>query len=102
MDRRKLLGAFGLTICAYLALKMKKKRQTRRFKIRPINRQRSDKGPVHYYTKIKSLDPAQFFKLTRMTNAVFEKLHLKVASFIKKQKRTDGISSEDRLVITLQ
>lgn len=102
MDRRRLIGALGLTICAYLALKLRKRRQTRRFKIRPTNRQRSNKGPVSCYAKIKSLDQGQFFKLTRMTVAVFEKLHLKLASVIKKQNRTDGISSEDRLVITLQ
>lgn len=102
MDRQRLIAALGLTICAYLALKMKKRRQTRRFKIRPTNRQRSDKESLHYHTKIKSLDSEEFFKLTRMTLPVFEKLHLKVAPAIKKQRRTDGISSEDRLVITLQ
>jgi len=102
MYKRILLGAFGLVICAYLASATQRKKQVRRYKVRPINRQRMVGGSFYYYQKMKKLDEPQFFKYTRMTHSVFQKLLTKVGPFIKKQKRKDGISPEERLVITLQ
>nr|CAI5852868.1 unnamed protein product [Callosobruchus analis] len=51
---------------------------------------------------MKQWDTEQFFKYTRMTLPVFEKLLSKIAPQIQHQYRSDGISPEERLVITLQ
>jgi hypothetical protein len=51
---------------------------------------------------MKSWDREQFFKYTRMTTHVFEMLLIKVKPIIEKNKRSDGISAEERLIITLQ
>lgn len=94
-------GAFALIILA-LAAKLKKKRQKRRFKIRPINRSRRLKGGFNYYKNMKALDADQFFKFTRMNVPVFQQLLKIVKPRIAKNERSDGISAEERLVITLQ
>nr|CAI5866062.1 unnamed protein product [Callosobruchus analis] len=75
---------------------------TKQFKRRPINRDRRRTGNYSYYLKIKQWDTEQFFKYTRMTIPVFEKLLLKIAPKIQHQYRSDGISCEERLVLTLQ
>nr|CAI5854602.1 unnamed protein product [Callosobruchus analis] len=77
-------------------------KQTRRPERRPINRDRRRTGNYSYYLKMKQWDTEQFFKYTRMTIPVFEKLLLKIAPKIQHQYRSDGISCEERLVITLQ
>lgn len=51
---------------------------------------------------MKTWDPEQFFKYTRMSIPVFEKLLSKVRNMIEKQYRSDGIAPEERLIITLQ
>nr|CAI5859287.1 unnamed protein product [Callosobruchus analis] len=51
---------------------------------------------------MKSWDTQQFFKYTRMNVQVFEKLLVKIKESIAKQTRSDGISAEERLIITLQ
>nr|CAH7749890.1 unnamed protein product [Callosobruchus chinensis] len=78
------------------------RRRTRRFKTRPINRTRRATGNYSYYQKMKSWDPEQFFKYTRMTIPVFENLLKKIKPRIRKQYRSDSITAEERLVITLQ
>lgn len=77
-------------------------RQRRQFKVRPINRFRRISGNYQYYEKMKSWDAPQLFKYTRMTLPVFKKLLHLIKHKINKQIRSDGISSEERLVITLQ
>nr|CAI5848937.1 unnamed protein product [Callosobruchus analis] len=86
----------------YVAMKLKRNRRQRRFKVRPINRARHEEGGFQYYLKMKSWDTQQFFKYTRMNVQVFEKLLVKIKESIAKQTRSDGISAEEmRLVITL-
>lgn len=103
MDFVDLIALFGLNIIIYAALKLKRKRRQRRYKIRPINRGRSTRDAgLGYYKKMKTWDLPQFFKYTRMTVPVFEKLLSKIKSQITKQKRQDGIVAEERLIITLQ
>nr|CAI5858488.1 unnamed protein product [Callosobruchus analis] len=95
-----VLAALGVLVCGYAAYLAKGR--ARRFKRRPINRDRRRTGNYSYYLKIKQWDTEQFFKYTRMTIPVFEKLLLKIAPKIQHQYRSDGISCEERLVITLQ
>lgn len=99
-----LLAALGLMLCAHAVLRVKRngQKRQRRFKVRPINRTRKSSGNFQYYRKMKTWDKEQFFKYTRMTTVVFEKLLSKIKSRIQKQYRVDGISPEERLVITLQ
>lgn len=96
------LAVCGLILCSYAAYLVTNRRRQRRFKVRPINRARRTSGNFNYYKKMKSWDPEQFFKYTRMTVPVFEKLLTKVRAKIGKQFRSDGISPEQRLVVTLQ
>nr|CAI5830753.1 unnamed protein product [Callosobruchus analis] len=58
---------------------------------RPINRDRRRTGNYSYYLKMKQWDTEQFFKYTRMTIPVFEKLILKIAPKIQHQYRSDDI-----------
>lgn len=93
------LGLIGLLMCILVGLNVKRQR---RFKIRPINRARNSKSNFQYYRKMKTWDQEQFFKFTRMTIPVFQKLLNKVTLRLSKQIRSDGISGEHRLVLTLQ
>ncbi|KAL1516087.1 hypothetical protein ABEB36_000011 [Hypothenemus hampei] len=99
---RKAFGALGLFLCIYVAIKLKKRRQLRLYKVRPINRNRRKTGNYRYYKDMKLKDSSQFFKYTCMTVSMFDKLLKKVSSKITKQTRSDGICPEQRLVITLQ
>lgn len=96
-----ILLQFALVLCLCAAQKLSCGRH-RRYKIRPINRERRQFGNFQYYKKMKQWDSEQFFKFTRMTRPVFEMLLGKVKPIISKQKRSDGISAEERLIITLQ
>ncbi|KAJ8913882.1 hypothetical protein NQ315_005679 [Exocentrus adspersus] len=50
---------------------------------------------------MKSCDAEQSFKYTRMTVPIFKKLVNKIPK-ISKQRRSDGISAEERIAVTLQ
>jgi hypothetical protein len=63
IDEKVLLGTFGLLLCSYIILKTNRRR--RRYKTRPINRQRKTQGS-YYFLKMKAADPEQFFKYTRL------------------------------------
>lgn len=95
------LAMYILVLGSYAAYLTSRQRR-RRFKVRPINRARRTFGNFNYYRKMKSWDDEQFFKYTRMTVPVLEKLLNKVKTKISKQYRSDGITPEERLVITLQ
>ncbi|KAJ8914187.1 hypothetical protein NQ315_015960 [Exocentrus adspersus] len=95
------IAAFAGVLCLYALVKSKNKRQNRRFKVRPINRARRQKGGFQYFKKMKSCDAEQFFKYTRMTVPIFQKLVNKIPK-ISKQRRSDGISAEERIAVTLQ
>lgn len=96
------VAALAGVLCLYALVKLKNKKQNRRFKVRPLNRARRQKGGFQYFKKMKACDSEQFFKYTRMTVPIFNKLLDKISQKISKQKRSDGISAEERLVITLQ
>ncbi|KAL1489235.1 hypothetical protein ABEB36_014168 [Hypothenemus hampei] len=102
MDDKQLLGVLGALLCVAAALKNRKKRNKRRFKVRPMNRRRKILGGYQYYKNIKSWDSQQFFKYTRLNKAAFQKLLNFIRPEIKIQPRSDGILPEERLVITLQ
>ncbi|CAH1372814.1 unnamed protein product [Tenebrio molitor] len=89
IDEKVLLGTFGLLLCSYVTLKTNRRR--RRYKTRPINRQRRTQGSYNYFLKMKAADPEQFFKYTRMTVPVFEHLLSLVSQKISRGKRSDGI-----------
>jgi uncharacterized Fe-S cluster-containing radical SAM superfamily protein len=48
---------------------------------------------------MKSWDREQFFKYTRMTIHVFQMVLKTVKPIIEKNKRSDGVSAEERLII---
>jgi uncharacterized Fe-S cluster-containing radical SAM superfamily protein len=100
MAEEGILLSLALLLCAVI-IKLKQKGH-RRYKVRPINRERRKLGNFQCYIKMKSWDREQFFKYTRMTTHVFEMLLKKVKPIIEKNKRSDGISAEERLIITLQ
>lgn len=80
-----------------------RKVRIRRFKTRPMNRNRNKEGvyvTVFSGMKNKEVDENQFFKYTRMTMKLFEYL-LQVRSFLQKDGKTK-LSSEHRLLITIQ
>jgi hypothetical protein len=64
IEEKVLLGTFGLLLCSYVILKTNRRR--RRYKTRPINRQRKTQGSYNYFLKMKAADPEQFFKYTRL------------------------------------
>lgn len=100
LDSTVLMGLLGVTLCLYYV--KSKTRARRRFKVRPINTARKRMGGFQYYKNMKTWDKEQFFKYTRMTHIAFEKLLQLIKSQIQRQLRSDGISPEERLVITLQ
>ncbi|KAJ8964718.1 hypothetical protein NQ314_004683 [Rhamnusium bicolor] len=51
---------------------------------------------------MKSDDPEQFFKYTRMTTMVFDYLLSKLKNKLKRRKISDQICPEEKLAITLQ
>ncbi|KAJ8964848.1 hypothetical protein NQ314_004566 [Rhamnusium bicolor] len=78
-------------------------RTSRRWKTRTIYRDRKQSG---FYTvtflKMKSDDPEQFFKYTRMTTMVFDYLLSKLKNKLKRRRISDQICPEEKLAITLQ
>ena len=102
IETDNLCATLGMILCVYAALKITKIRRRRRFKTRPINRKRRLSGNFQYYINMKVWDLDQFFKYTRMTPPVFEKLLTWVKPHIQKEHRSDDITAEERLVITLQ
>lgn len=97
-----LLGMLGLTLCSYMLTLQDKKKRHRRFKVRPINKARKQSGGYQYYKKMRTWDEEQYFKYTRMNKSSFNKLLSFTKPHITKQYRSDGISAEERLIITLQ
>ncbi|XP_050505859.1 uncharacterized protein LOC126884104 [Diabrotica virgifera virgifera] len=102
-----LLGAVGLLLCAAVLENARRRtitrpRRQRRYKTRPINRNRKMKNAYNYFLNMKRADEEQFFKYTRMTVPVFNELLSLVKRKISKRKIKDGISEEERLALTLQ
>jgi len=87
------------------ALNLKGKKRIRRYKVRPINRQRRKEGL--FATVLKDMvnmetDHTQFFKYTRMSPAQFGHLLKLVKPIIQKDESKNPISPAERLVMTLQ
>ncbi|KYN10426.1 hypothetical protein ALC57_17443 [Trachymyrmex cornetzi] len=74
-------------------MKVHKKRTNRRWWVHPINVRRNQ--------ELKDY-PDKFFKYTRMSLEVFNKLLIKITSFLEKNSRRESLSPEHRLAITLR
>lgn len=107
MDEESVLvggtvAVFLLILAARNALRRRRNRRVRRFRTRPINRQRAQRNQFVYFMDMKRRDPAQFFKFTRMNVDLFDELLGLVESRIRRRTISDGITPEQRLAITLQ
>ena len=79
-----------------------KKRQNRRWWIRPVNQQRKKFGFYSVLVNImRTKDQEEFFKFTRMSLNQFKNLHSLVDQQLTKNETRKVISSEERLLITL-
>ncbi|KAI4465125.1 geranylgeranyl pyrophosphate synthase [Holotrichia oblita] len=79
-------------------------KRRRRFKVRPLNKNRDIHG--HFATLVKDMkniepDFKQFFKYTRMTPDVFEELLKLVKEDLQKTPSKKPLSPAHRLLITL-
>ncbi|XP_050314195.1 uncharacterized protein LOC126748784 [Anthonomus grandis grandis] len=105
---RVLVAAAAFFILAANAISLiqdqQKQGRRRRFKINPKNSKGRHRiaNQYQYLKEIRSLDNSQFFNHTRMTRLVFEKLLQKIKPMICRQRRSDGITGELRLLITLK
>ncbi|KAL1488582.1 hypothetical protein ABEB36_015045 [Hypothenemus hampei] len=87
----------------YLISEKQKKRRKRRYKVKPINRQRKLYGQYEkLFKNMKENDPEQFFKYTRLSSEQFDFLLALIDPHIKKNKSKNPLSPSHRLSITLQ
>lgn len=101
-DENHLLAAAGLLLLTTV-LVIRSRKRNRRFKTRPIYRDRKRKGFfAATFLPMKRLDHEQFFKYTRMTVPLFDNLLRLVSPHIKRRNISDGVSPEQKLEITLQ
>lgn len=100
MDLDILLGTAGVVV-ALIPL-LRSYQQRRRHRIRPINLNRQNFSQFKYFQRMKSSDPEQFFKYTRMSVPQFDNLLEMVTPVIRRRKISLGITPEERLAITLQ
>ena len=82
----------------------KKNRKMRRFKTRPVFRQRNVFGKKHFFHEIYAHDTEIFYKLFRMTTVQFDELLLLLHPSISKRRQTstNSIPSWQRLAMTLR
>lgn len=74
----------------------------RRWWVRPANRSREKDGYfINNYLKIKAIDPEDFFKHTRMSRHVYNKLLNLLQEELSKHSIRKPISFECRLALTL-
>ncbi|KAK3922257.1 Protein ALP1-like [Frankliniella fusca] len=89
--------------CKRQALLALRARNTRRWHVRPIFRNREIYGA--WYSLIPTMresDPEEYFRFLRMTPDCFDWLLSKVEPFIKKKSNRQSISPGERLAITLR
>lgn len=93
------------TVIAYLIRKKQRsQRRKRRFSVRPVYRLRPQLGEFNtFFNEIKRSDPELFFKYTRMTSSLFDKLLQIVSPKMKiRSQASNVISHEERLALTLR
>lgn len=104
MDETDEIEMFMMLHLIYMYKKYKlqnKLSRPRRWGVRPQNKERTQLG--HFYKLIqimKNKDPDQFYKYTRMTIPVFNKLLGLVSSYLEKNSET-ALCPAHRLLITL-
>ncbi|KAJ8971548.1 hypothetical protein NQ317_003202 [Molorchus minor] len=84
--------------------KFKNKVRVRRFKTRPMNRNRKTEGQYHSLVNSmlhKELDYEQYFKFMRMSPGVFNYLLDLVGPHLQKDRRGDSLSPGHRLAMTI-
>ncbi|KAJ8926233.1 hypothetical protein NQ314_021421 [Rhamnusium bicolor] len=109
MNRVQKIAAYCELILASVAVcvinyRSRRIRRNRRYKVRPMNRQRRNEG--QYYTLVKKMltvevDYEQYFKYTRMTPNMFRYLLELVGPKLQKDKRGGSLSPDHRLLMTL-
>lgn len=106
MDSEELIEIMGcmlLIATTFFATGIIKKRKHRRFKIRPMNRNRREtsvyKNIIQY---AEQNDREQFFKYTRMSPEMFRYVLSLIEPFIQRSPRIDSICPGQRLAMTLQ
>ena len=94
-----------LVLASELAKCGAKRRKVRQGNIRLLNKHRIEKGFYKtIFCAMKSSDPMQFFKYTRMDKKTFEKLVLLLTPALKKHTKhmPNNIYIEERIALTLQ
>lgn len=92
-----LLAAAATAVCVAAGVRKK-----RRFKTRPMNRQRNVHSIFERLVKYAEVDDVgQFFKYTRMTPQLFNYLLSLIEPHLKKNKSKNPISPKQCLVVTL-
>lgn len=100
----ELMGAFLILLTTTaLTTGVLKKARHRRYKIRPMNRNRDRVSVYENIIKFAaSNDVEQFFKYTRMTPKMFEYILRLVTPYIERRAAVDMICPSQRLAMTLQ
>jgi len=80
----------------------KKNRRIRRFKTRPVFRQRHVYGEMRFVGEIYAHDTEIFYKSFRMTTEQFDQLLRMLHPSIDRGRSSDTISSRQRLAMTLR
>lgn len=98
-----VVACMGILLGALYISKRDRTSRKRKYKVRPINRNRLNLGFfTTTFLPMKDEDPGQFFKYTRMTQNVFNQLLCLISPQMVKKELPDSISSEQRLAMTLQ
>lgn len=97
---------FVILLLAWLLIRRikKKNRKMRRYKTRPVFRQRNVFGEMRFVHEIYAHNPEIFYKSFRMTTEQFDELLVMLHPSISKgrQNSSDSISSRQRLAMTLR
>lgn len=101
MDRNIMLGAMML-LAGTAAVALLNLKRNRRFKVRPLNRNKKFSVYNNLLEYAKTQDREQFFKYTRMSPEMFDHLLKYIEPYIKKDPSKLPIKPGQRLAITLQ
>lgn len=102
MDEETVRFAFEAVRFCYLTRKYKKKKERRRWWVRPTYVKRNQDGFYEKtYKYIKENDEELFFNATRMNRTQYDLLLNLVAGYLKKTSIRKAIEPECRLAVTL-
>lgn len=110
VSRKLLIQTAGLLACSLFrkiwkakCKARKKKRRPRRYKVRPLNRNREKKSFFYVrFLPMKANDPYKFYEYTRMTVQLFHKLLTMIEPRLTKTEFGNPICEEERLAVTIQ